>query len=99
MNRRPRYSKEVRERAVHDHSSRWAATQSIASKIGCTSETLRSWIKKIEVDAGGNAGVTSDHAEQMKTLERNPERRSARAKRDEYLVPRIRRVREEKHRN
>ncbi|MGV0033654.1 MAG: hypothetical protein ACNYPE_01380 [Candidatus Azotimanducaceae bacterium WSBS_2022_MAG_OTU7] len=42
MNRRPGYSKEVRERAVrlvktreHDHSSRWAAAQSVASKIGC----------------------------------------------------------------
>ena len=41
MNRRPGYSKEVRERAVrlvltseHDHSSRWAATLSVASKIG-----------------------------------------------------------------
>jgi len=43
-----RYSAEVRERAVRllrealkDHASEWAAIQSIASKIGCTSETLR----------------------------------------------------------
>ena len=106
MNRRPGYSKEVRERAVrlvktreHDHSSRWAATQSVVSKIVCASETLRSWIRKIEVDAGGNAGVTNDHAEQMKTLERTPERRRARAKRDAYLVPEIRCVREKNHRN
>ncbi len=77
MNRRPGYSKEVRERAVrlvltseHDHSSRWAATLSVASKIGCTPETLRSWVKKMEVDTGTKPGVTSDHAEQMKTLER-----------------------------
>ncbi len=77
MNRRPGYSKEVRKRAVRlvktreqDHSSRWAATQSIASKIGRTPEPLRSWIRKIEVDAGGNAGVTSEHAAQVKTLER-----------------------------
>jgi putative transposase len=34
-----------------------------------------------------------------KALERNPERRSARAKRDENLVPEIRRVWEENHRN
>jgi transposase len=77
MNRRPGYSKEVRERAVrlvltseHDHSSRWAATQSVASKIGCTPETLRSWLKKMEVDNGLQPGTTSDHAAQMKTLER-----------------------------
>ena len=43
-----RYSAEVRERAVRllrealkDHASEWAAIESIASKIGCTSETLR----------------------------------------------------------
>ena len=77
MNRRPGYSKEVRERAVrlvltgeHDHSSRWAAIQSVASKIGCTPETLRSWVKKMEVDAGAQPGMTTDHVGRMKTLER-----------------------------
>lgn len=77
MNKRPGDSKEVRERAVrlvltseHDHSSRWAATQSVASKIGCTPETLRFWIKKIEVDAGAKAGVSTDQAQRTKELER-----------------------------
>ena len=77
MNKRPGYSTEVRERAVRlvltsepDHSSRWAAIQSVASKIGCTPETLRSWVKRMEIDAGATAGVTSDHAQRMKALER-----------------------------
>ena len=77
MKRRPGYSPEVRERAVrmvltseHDHNSRWAATQSVASKIGCTPETLRTWINKIEVDSGTKSGVTSDHSQRMKELER-----------------------------
>jgi len=77
MNRRPGYSKEVRERAVrlvltdeHDYSSRWAATQSVASKIGCTPETLRSWVKKIEVDSGTMPGITSDQSQRTKELER-----------------------------
>jgi transposase-like protein len=77
MNRRPGYSKEVRERAVrlvltseHDHSSRWAATLSVASKIGCTAETLRSWIKKMDVDTGTKPGTTTDQAQRTKELER-----------------------------
>ena len=77
MRRRPGYSPEVREREVrlvltseHEHKSRWAATQSVATKIGCTPETLRTWINKIEVDSGTKPGVTSDHAQRMKELER-----------------------------
>ena len=81
MNRRPGYSPEVRERAVrllltseHDHSSRWAAIQSIAAKIGCTPQTLRSWVNKMEVDSGHTPGVAIEHAQQMKALEpENPE--------------------------
>ena len=49
---------------------RWAATQSVATKIGCTPETLRTWINKIEVDSGAKSGVTSDHSQRMKELER-----------------------------
>jgi transposase len=77
MNRRPGYSKEVRERAVrmvltgeHDHSSRWAAILSVASKIGCTPETLRSWVKKMEVDSGTKPGTTADQTQRTKELER-----------------------------
>ena len=77
MNRRPGYSPEVRERAVrlvltseHEHSSRWAATKSVATKIGCTPETLRMWIQKIEVDSGTKPGVITDHVQQMKELKR-----------------------------
>ena len=48
MARPSRYSPEVRERAVRmvrehgaEHPSQWAAIASIASKLGCTAETLR----------------------------------------------------------
>ena len=77
MNTRTLYSPEVRERAVrlfndtlHEHPSRWAAIQSISSKIGCTPETLRRWINLSEVDSGKRAGVTTDQAKRLKDLER-----------------------------
>jgi len=51
METRKRYSQEVKERAVRllrdhagDYESEWQAMRSIASKIGCTAETLRKWV-------------------------------------------------------
>jgi transposase-like protein len=61
-----------------DHTSQWAAMSSIASKIGCTGETLRKWVRQAERDHGKRPGLTSDERERMKTLEReNRELRQA----------------------
>jgi transposase-like protein len=72
-----KFSPEVRERAVrlvldheHEHSSRWAAIESVAGKIGCAPQTLLEWIKKLEVNTGKRRGVTDEVAEKMKALER-----------------------------
>ena len=50
-----RYSAEVRERAVRlvlehqgEHDSQWSAITSVASKLGCTAETLRKWVRQAE---------------------------------------------------
>jgi transposase len=72
-----RYSPEVRERAVRlvleqqgEHGSQWAAITSIASKMGCTAETLRRWVRQSERDAGKRSGPTSTEQERLKVLER-----------------------------
>ncbi len=85
MNKAKRYSPEVRERAVRllfehekDYRSRWAAVVSIASKIGCTPETLRSWVRRVEIDTGRRDGMTSEDRARLKALEKeNKELRRA----------------------
>ena len=75
---RPRkYSPEVRERAVRmvrehapEHPSQWAAITSIASKFGCTAETLRKWVRQAERDSGQRGGLTTDERQRFKELER-----------------------------
>ena len=32
----------------HEYGSRWAAIESIAPKIGCTPQTLHTWVRKSE---------------------------------------------------
>jgi transposase len=79
------YSPEVRERAVRlvlegggDHPTQWAAINSVASKIGCTTETLRKWVRQAERDGGQRPGPTSAERERIKVLEReNRELRQA----------------------
>jgi transposase len=81
----PKFSPEVRERAVrmvfehaHQHRSQWAAIVSIAAKIGCTPQTLLSWVRRLERDQGLRAGPASDERERIKALEReNRELRQA----------------------
>jgi len=77
MNTSKRYPPEVRERAVRlvqeaqeDHQSQWAAIQSVASKIGCTHESLRRWVRQAEVDQGVRGGMSTSERERLKTLER-----------------------------
>ncbi len=77
MTKRIRYSLEVHERAVRmvfehgsEYDSQWEAIRSIATKIGCTAETLRKWVRRVEVDSGRRDGLTSDDRTRIKDLER-----------------------------
>ena len=77
MNKSTRYSPEVRERAVrmvfehrHEYESEWAAMGSIASKIGCSTETLRKWVRQAQRERGIGEGMSGDERARMKDLER-----------------------------
>ena len=85
MAKRPRFPTEVRERAVRlvyeqekAHKSQWAAITAIASKIGCSAQTLSSWIKRRAVDTGQRSGITTEEQARVKALDReNKELRRA----------------------
>jgi len=77
MTRPSRFSPEVRDRAVRmvleqqeQHESQWAAIVSIAEKIGCSTETLRNWLRQAERDQGKRPGLTTEERARLKQLER-----------------------------
>lgn len=79
------FAPEVRERAVRlvrehqgEYETQWAAIRSIAEKIGCSAEALRTWVRRAERDTGKRPGLTTDERERLKALEReNKELRRA----------------------
>ena len=77
MKKPPKFSPESRERAVRmvhehrkDHSSQWATIESVAAKIGCSPQTLHTWVKRYEVDNGIRDGITTEERQRIKELER-----------------------------
>ena len=78
MGRASKYPDELRERAVRmvaevrpQYPSQWAAIIAVAGMLGIgTPETLRTWIRRAEVDSGARPGVTSQMAEENKALRR-----------------------------
>jgi transposase len=78
MSRPTVYPAELRQRAIRmvaevrpNYESEWAAIGAVAQKLGIgSSETLRAWIRRAQVDAGQRPGVTSEEAAEIKRLRR-----------------------------
>lgn len=77
MRKSTKFSPELRERAIRlvgevrgQHESQWAAVVSIAGKVGCTLQTLLTWVRRHERDTGQRPGVTTAEQDRVKALER-----------------------------
>jgi len=61
-----------------EYPSQWKAIESIAEKLDVHRETLRTWVRRAEVDEGHRPGLTSDERSRIRQLEReNKELRRA----------------------
>ncbi len=86
MSRPSKYPRELRERAIRmvleskaDYGSEYEAIRSISGKLGITSpESLRKWVRQVEVDGGVRVGRTTEELAEIRELKReNAELRRA----------------------
>jgi len=72
-----RFTQELKERAVRlvreqvkGNEPTWPAIVSVASKLGCSAESLRRWVRQAERDVGKREGLNTDEREELRRLQR-----------------------------
>lgn len=70
-----RYSPETKERAVRmvlqlrrETGEKHGSVKRVAEQLDVGVESLRSWVKQAEIDAGERAGTTTEESEELKAL-------------------------------
>jgi transposase-like protein len=53
-----------------DYKSEWATFVGVSKLFGMSPETLRSWVRKAQIDSGSRPGLSSDERAKLKALER-----------------------------
>jgi transposase len=71
------YDEQTRAKAVRlvqdhrdDYASEYEAIKTIAGRLGMNPETLRKWIRQLEVDQGQAEGTTTAAAREIRELKR-----------------------------
>ena len=71
-NRRSRYTPEFRAEAVRLYRSvkREKSMRQVATELGISNETLRSWIQQEDIDGGHREGLSSEERQELSRLRR-----------------------------
>ncbi|BDZ61626.1 insertion element IS6110 uncharacterized 12.0 kDa protein [Demequina sediminis] len=71
-----KYPAELRERATRmavelrqDPATKMGAIARVADQLGMHRETLRGWVRQVEIDGGVRPGTTTSEAERIASLE------------------------------
>ena len=74
---RVKFDSETRAKAVRlvqehkgDYESEYAAIKAVSGRLGMTAETLRKWVRQVEVDAGHKPGLSTESVQELRELRR-----------------------------
>ena len=77
---RPPYPPEFRAEAVKLYRTSGRSLKSVSEDLGVSLESLRSWVKRAEIDEGTREGISTDEREELRRLRK--ENRVLRMERD-----------------